>query len=66
MVVELFSPVKNKQVVADSWEKHPFRDDQLGSQVYVTPIKDVRNLNLVFPCGDYIQDYKSAVSTACH
>uniref|UniRef100_A0AAR5Q891 Insulin-degrading enzyme n=1 Tax=Dendroctonus ponderosae TaxID=77166 RepID=A0AAR5Q891_DENPD len=60
MVVELFALVKNKQVVADSWERHPFRDDQLGSQVYVTPVKDVRNLNLVFPCGDYIQYYKSA------
>ncbi|XP_030755591.1 insulin-degrading enzyme [Sitophilus oryzae] len=59
-VVDLFRSVKNKEIEAPKWEKHPFRDDQLRTIVYVTPVKDVRNLNVVFPCEDLMQFYKSA------
>lgn len=61
-VVELFSAVKNTKIEADKWDKHPYREDQMGTIVYVTPVKDVRNLNIAFPCDDYTQFYKSAVS----
>ncbi|XP_066145097.1 insulin-degrading enzyme isoform X3 [Euwallacea fornicatus] len=59
-VVELFSCVKNKNVDVDRWDSSPYKDDQLRTLVYITPVKDVRNLNIVFPCDDYTQYYKSA------
>ncbi|KAL1510015.1 hypothetical protein ABEB36_004673 [Hypothenemus hampei] len=60
IVLQLFASVKNKETIGDRWDKHPFRLDQMGTIVYVTPIKDLRNLNIAFPCDDYIQYYKSA------
>ncbi|XP_060526171.1 insulin-degrading enzyme [Cylas formicarius] len=60
VVVELFGSVNNKNVKAARWETHPFKDDQLRTVVYVTPVKDLRNLNIVFPCDDYTDFYKSA------
>lgn len=62
MVVELFSTVENKNVEAPVWPTHPFSEDQFRTKVYVSPIKDVRNLNIVFPSEDLTEFYKSAVS----
>lgn len=61
MVVNLFSGVKDKSAVAPRWEDHPFVDS-FGTYVYMHPIKDVRNLNLIFPCPDLQKYYKSSVS----
>lgn len=63
MVVELFSTVENKDVEAPIWKTHPFKENQFKTMVYVSPVKDVRNLNIVFPCEDLTEFYKSAVST---
>lgn len=63
MVVELFSTVENKNVEAPVWKNHPFKEDQFKTIVYISPVKDVRNLNIVFPCEDLTEYYKSAVST---
>ncbi|XP_050296511.1 insulin-degrading enzyme [Anthonomus grandis grandis] len=60
IVLDLFSSVENKNIEAERWEKHPFREDQMCTITYITPVKDVRNLNIVFPCDDYTQYYKSA------
>lgn len=62
MVVNLFSAVKNKNVEVPKWEEHPFTYDQLRTCAYVVPIKDIRNLNIVFPAPDLLEYYKSAVS----
>ncbi|KAF7268841.1 hypothetical protein GWI33_018185 [Rhynchophorus ferrugineus] len=60
MVIELFQSVKNKEIQAPRWDEHPYRQDQMRSIVYVTPVKDIRNLNIVFPCEDFTEYYKSA------
>ncbi|KAK4883510.1 hypothetical protein RN001_006829 [Aquatica leii] len=60
IVVRLFSPVKDKGVVAPRWDEHPFTEEQLGTCGYIVPIRDVRNLNIVFPLPDLLQYYKSA------
>lgn len=62
MVVQLFSDVKDKNVEAAVWKNHPYKEDQLKTIVHVQPIKDVRNLNIIFPCEDLTNYYKSAVS----
>lgn len=61
MVIELFDGVKNKDVEASRWEEPPFRNEQLGTCSYIVPIKDVRNLNIVFPAPDMTEHYKSSV-----
>ncbi|KAJ8935785.1 hypothetical protein NQ314_012635 [Rhamnusium bicolor] len=60
MVVELFSTVKNKNIEAPVWKTHPFKEDQFKTLVYISPVKDVRNLNIAFPCEDLTEFYKSA------
>ncbi|CAH0553954.1 unnamed protein product [Brassicogethes aeneus] len=60
MVVNLFSTVENKNVTAPKWEDHPFGEENFRTLVYTTPVKDVRNLNIVFPCEDLTSYYKSA------
>lgn len=62
MVVKLFSEVKDKSVESPKWEKHPFNEEHFRTCVYMHPIKDVRNLNIVFPCPDLQEYYKSSVS----
>lgn len=61
MVVKLFSGVENKNTVVEVWNFHPYKEDQLKTIVYINPVKDVRNLNIIFPCEDLTKYYKSAV-----
>lgn len=62
MVVNLFSNVQDKQVTPPRWEEHPFTYENMRTCVYICPVKDIRNLNIVFPSPDLQQYYKSAVS----
>lgn len=62
MVVELFSEVENKNTEAIVWNSHPYKEDQLKTIVYINPVKDVRNLNIIFPCEDLTSYYKSGVT----
>lgn len=61
-MVQLFSYVKDKSVTPPKWEEHPFKDENLRTCAYICPVKDARNLNLVFPSFDMQEYYKSAVS----
>ncbi|GLV31928.1 Insulin degrading metalloproteinase [Carabus blaptoides fortunei] len=60
MIVSLFSEVQNKNVTAPSWPEHPFGEEQKRICAYVVPIKDVRNLNIMFPTPDLHEYYKSS------
>ncbi|XP_019877386.1 insulin-degrading enzyme isoform X4 [Aethina tumida] len=60
MVTELFATVEDKNVTAPRWEEHPFDDEHFKTLVYISPVKDVRNLNIVFPSVDLTPYYKSA------
>lgn len=58
LVVELFSDVKNKNVVAPKWTEHPFGPEQLQMKGFIIPVKDLRNLNITFPIPDLHEYYK--------
>jgi insulysin len=49
-------------VESPKWEEHPFKEEHFKTCVYMYPIKDVRNLNIVFPCPDLQEYYKSSPS----
>lgn len=65
MVVQKFQNVENKNVTAPEWQDPPFLEDQFKTCAYVVPIKDVRNLTIVFPTPDLHPHYKSSVSLNC-
>lgn len=62
MVVRCFANVENKNVESPIWEEHPFKLEQLQTCAYIVPLKDVRNLNIIFPAPDLQKYYKSVVS----
>lgn len=62
MAVQLFSGVKDKSAVAPVWEEHPFKKEQLRTCAFMVPVKDIRNLNILFPSPDLHSFYKSGVS----
>lgn len=61
-VVELFHNVENKHTPLPMWGDSPFCDEQFRTCTYIRPVKDVRNLNIIFPCKDNTYEYKAAVS----
>lgn len=61
MAVRCFANVVNKAVDAPIWEEHPFKLEQLRTCAYIVPLKDVRNLNIIFPSPDLQKYYKSVV-----
>lgn len=62
MAVEMFAKVEDKNIDAPIWKEHPFKDDQLQTIIHVVPIKDNRSINIIFPCPDLADHYKSSPS----
>lgn len=62
IVVDKFSKIVNKNVVAPRWPNHPVLPEHYGTKVYVVPIKNSRTLTITFPTGDLEKFYKSGVS----
>ncbi|KOX69206.1 Insulin-degrading enzyme [Melipona quadrifasciata] len=61
MIVELFSQVKNKDITVPTWPQHPFNPkEHFQHKWYVVPIKDIRNLHIIFPIPDLREHYKAA------
>lgn len=49
-VVEHFSAVRNKELPPNRWpDEVPFTREQLGTQVFMKPVMDMRELTLTFP-----------------
>lgn len=62
-VVELFSPVVNKNLPTNRWTTEvPFRESELGIQWFAKPVMDSRELNLNFPFIDEEKLYGSQPS----
>ena len=60
MVATLFENVENKNVTAPTWPQHPYRPDDNRSLTYIVPVKDIRNLDILFPIPDITRaHYKS-------
>ncbi|KAM4054774.1 peptidase M16 domain-containing protein [Hirsutella rhossiliensis] len=62
-VVELFSPIANKELPSNRWtDEVPFRACELGMQCFAKPVMDSRELNLSFPFVDEEALYESQPS----
>ncbi|KAL2188482.1 LuxS/MPP-like metallohydrolase [Thermothelomyces heterothallicus CBS 203.75] len=49
-VVEYFSPIKNKDLAPNRWDREvPFTRELLGTQIFARPVMDTRDLTLTFP-----------------
>lgn len=66
MVINKFSKIINKDIVAPRWNESPYMTDQHASKTYVVPIKDTRSLTITFPTPDLDQFYKSGVNSFNH
>ncbi|XP_003737238.1 insulin-degrading enzyme [Galendromus occidentalis] len=62
MAVTLFGGVKDKAIEAPSWPKHPFGEAQLRKQIKIVPVKDSRQMMVVFPMPDMRKEYRSSPS----
>ncbi|TPX70225.1 hypothetical protein SpCBS45565_g01950 [Spizellomyces sp. 'palustris'] len=56
--VEKFSAVQNKAIDVPSFEGHPLTAAELGKQVLIKPVKELRHLELTFPFPDTQPYYK--------
>ena len=60
MVTKLFENVENKNVIAPTWPQHPYRPEDNRTITYIVPIKNIRNLDILFPIPDISRtNYKS-------
>ncbi|XP_045464651.1 insulin-degrading enzyme [Harmonia axyridis] len=59
-VLELFDNVENRNAPLPIWGDAPFNEEHFETCTYIHPVKDVRNLNIIFPCKDYRHEYKAA------
>lgn len=62
-VVELFTPVPNKDLPQNRWDSEvPLRPVDLGIQCFAKPVMDSREINLSFPVLDEEEMYRSQPS----
>ncbi|KAK1470436.1 peptidase M16 inactive domain-containing protein [Colletotrichum tamarilloi] len=55
-VAEMFSGIQNKSLVPNRWkEEFPYRESELGVQVFAKPIMNLRELRLRFPFPEHRQ-----------
>ncbi|KAI0220840.1 Insulin-degrading enzyme [Lamellibrachia satsuma] len=59
LVVPLFAGVTNKSVAVPEWPEPPFGPDQLKLTAQVVPVKDIRNLSVMWPIPDLQPYYQS-------
>lgn len=52
-----FSEVIDRNVVQPSWNDTPWPDICLKKMVYVVPLNDIHQMNIMWPIPDYIPDY---------
>lgn len=66
IVVPLFACIKNKNVTPKVWTSNPYSAKSLQKKIYVVPIKDKRNMDIVFKYTDETKYYKEAVRLLYH
>jgi insulysin len=58
-IVEKFSSVKNMNVTVPTFSSNPLSKEQLTTSVMLKPVKDTRQLMLIFPVSDYGDSYRT-------
>ncbi|KAK0408400.1 hypothetical protein QR680_003933 [Steinernema hermaphroditum] len=53
-----FGDIENKNIKPKHWDEHCYGPEELGWRIDVVPVKDIRQLHLVFAVDDYKQYYK--------
>lgn len=61
IVVPLFACIKNKNATPKVWTNHPYSAKSLQKKIFVVPIKDKRNMDIIFKYTDETKYYKEAV-----
>ncbi|CAH8476291.1 unnamed protein product [Schistosoma turkestanicum] len=54
-----FSQVMDRNVVRPSWYDTPWPDICLKKMVYVVPLNDIHQMNIMWPIPDYIPNYRA-------
>ena len=63
-VQTLFSPVLNTDEVLPIWPENPYTKNELGVWINVVPVKELRDIHIIFPFPDTRSMYESSVSTS--
>jgi len=61
MVESKFSQVQNTDVLLPKWDQNPYGPNQLKRWVKLVPVKDLRQLSIMFPIPDTTEFYKTGV-----
>ncbi|KAH9525028.1 hypothetical protein Btru_000137 [Bulinus truncatus] len=59
MVVPLFQNVVNKKTTIPRWDEPPYSKEELQCTVYAVPVKDIRELSVMWPTPDVCDHYKA-------
>ncbi|GFO42674.1 insulin-degrading enzyme [Plakobranchus ocellatus] len=59
MVVPLVEKVVNKDVEVPRWDSTPYTENELQTIVYAVPVKDIREMSVVWPTPDVSDFYKA-------
>uniref|UniRef100_A0A0B7AYG5 Insulin-degrading enzyme n=2 Tax=Arion vulgaris TaxID=1028688 RepID=A0A0B7AYG5_9EUPU len=59
MVVPLFETNVNKNIEIPRWDDPPFTEDHLQCEVNVVPVKDIREMSVMWPTPDISEHYKA-------
>ncbi|XP_059153920.1 insulin-degrading enzyme-like isoform X2 [Physella acuta] len=59
MVVPLFQQTVNKNVAVPRWDDPPYTSNQLQCIVHAIPVKDIREMSVVWPTPDLSEHYKA-------
>jgi len=58
MVVPLMETVLDKKVGIPSWKEHPYTEKELKCVVRAVPVKDIREMSVLWPTPDMREHYK--------
>ncbi|KAK0053563.1 insulin-degrading enzyme-like isoform X1 [Biomphalaria pfeifferi] len=59
LVVPLFEHVVNKKVQIPRWDNPPYTQNELQCIVYAIPVKDIRELSVLWPTPDVSEYYRA-------
>jgi insulysin len=63
MVETMFSDVPNKDIPLPKWLESPYSPTELQSWAKLVPVKDLRQLQVMFPIPDTTEFFKTGVRT---
>ncbi|KAJ3270626.1 Insulinase (Peptidase M16) [Terramyces sp. JEL0728] len=59
LAIKMFSGIKNKKIEPPTFGVHPYTRNELMKLIKIKPVKERRNLTLLFPCRDHKEHYET-------